>query len=54
MIPLLVVVVVHRPHHLMEQQQSRHPLLQIKQPDINITSVDKKLVSKKNVRICGL
>jgi hypothetical protein len=29
----------------MEQQQSRHPLLQIKQPDINITSVDKKVLS---------
>ena len=51
MIPLLVVVVhrhhhrqCYRPHHLMEQQQSRHPLLQIKQPDINITSVDEKSV----------
>jgi hypothetical protein len=51
MIPLLAVIHRHhhrqryRPHHLMEQQQSRHPLLQIKQPDINITSVDKKVLS---------
>jgi hypothetical protein len=47
MMRLLAAAVLH--HHyqcyrppLMEQQQSRHPLLQIKQPDINITSVDKK------------
>ena len=51
MIQLLAVV--HRQHrhhhcyhpHLMEQQQNPQPLLQSQQPDINITSVDKKLVT---------
>jgi hypothetical protein len=45
MIPLLAVVYHHHHcyrHHLMEQQQSPQPLLQSQQPDINITSVDKK------------
>jgi hypothetical protein len=29
----------------MEQQQNPQPLLQSQQPDINITRVDKKLVT---------
>jgi hypothetical protein len=48
--PLAAAVLYHhrhcyRPHHLMEQQQSPHPLLQSQQPDISITSVEKKLVT---------
>ena len=49
MIQLLAVVHRHHHHHryrphLMEHK-SPHPLLQSQQPDINITSVEKKLVT---------